>query len=281
MKKLLTIGMMLCLTASAADATGRFFGRTCGNGSGFATRFGVLEAIGLTDDQRLICFNTEVPTFASGIGTISGLDMDTRLVGIDFRPATGELFGLGDAGGVYRLDLDTAEASLVSRLNVALEGTAFDIDFNPTVDRLRVVSNTGQNLRVNVDTGATTEDGDLTSTGVSGAAYTNNDGSTDTATTLFDIDATLDQVVIQAPPNNGNLNPTGMLLADASPDVGFDIYSTVRGGRTTDNTAMAVWQSEGRARLFRVNLLTGRAIVRGTFSSRSQVVDLAIPLQQF
>lgn len=280
MKRFLTMGMMLCLTASAANATGGFSG-TCGDGSGFTPRFGVLEAVGLTADHRLICFSTEVPTFARAIGTVSGLDTDTRLVGIDFRPATGELFGLGDAGGVYRLDRDTAAASFVSRLTVALEGASFDVDFNPTVDRMRVISDTGQNLRVNVDTGATTEDLDLSATGVSGAAYTNNDGDADTATTLFDIDATLDQVAVQAPPNNGNLNPTGKLLTDASADVGFDIYSTVRGGRATDNTAMAVWQSAGRARLFRVNLLTGRATVRGTFSSRNQVVDLAIPLQQF
>ena len=36
----------------------------------------------------------------------------------------------------------------------ALSGTAFGFDFNPTVDRIRVVSDTGQNLRLNPDTGA-------------------------------------------------------------------------------------------------------------------------------
>ena len=280
MKSMITMGMMLCLTASTARATDGDNG-ACGSGGRFASRFGILEAVGLTADHRLICFNTEVPTFATSIGAVSGLAVDTRLVGIDFRPATGELFGLGEAGGVYRLDLDTAAAALVSRLTVALDGAFFDVDFNPTVDRLRVISDTGQNLRVNVDTGATTEDTDLSSTGVTGAAYTNNDGNADTATTLFDIDAALDQVVIQAPPNNGNLNPTGKLLTDAIDDVGFDIYTTVRGGRATDNAAMAVWQVDGRARLFRVNVLTGRATLRGTFTSRNPVVDLAIPLQQF
>ncbi len=95
-----------------------------------------------------------------------------------------------------------AKASLVSRLDVALAGTSFGVDFNPTVDRLRVVSDTGQSLRVNVDTGATLVDAASripvprwpAATGVTGAAYTNNDADPNTATTLYDIDSTLDQI---------------------------------------------------------------------------------------
>ena len=71
----------------------------------------------------------------------------------------GDLYGLGNAGGVYVVNAHNAKASLVSRLDVALEGTSFGVDFNPTVDRLRVISDTGQNLRANVDTGATLVDG--------------------------------------------------------------------------------------------------------------------------
>jgi hypothetical protein len=206
-------------------------------------------------------------------------------VGIDVRPANGDLYGLGDAGGVYEIDLDDASATLVSRLSVALDGTSFGIDFNPTVDRLRIVSDTGQNLRANVDTGATTEDLDLLyaapASGVTGAAYTNNDANADTATTLYDIDSTLDQVVIQAPPNNGSLSATGKLLVDTSSDVGFDIYSTVRNGSTTDNVAYASLGSGGQARFYRVNLFTGRASLLGTFRAGVQVIDIALPLNQF
>ena len=36
---------------------------------------------------------------------------------------------------------------------VALAGTAFGVDFNPRADLLRIVSNTGQNLRVNLQAG--------------------------------------------------------------------------------------------------------------------------------
>jgi hypothetical protein len=47
-------------------------------------------------------------------------------------------------------------------MDVPLDGTFFGVDFNPTVDRLRVISDTGQNLRVNVDTGAEFRDTSLT-----------------------------------------------------------------------------------------------------------------------
>ena len=104
-----------------------------------------------------------------------------------------------------------------------LEGISFGVDFNPTVDRLRVTSDTGQNLRVNVDTGDTLEDADLNYTagtpamGIVGSAYTNNDADPNTATTLFDLDSALDQIAIQAPPNAGSLNPTGKLGVDTAP----------------------------------------------------------------
>lgn len=280
-------------TTAGASSFGTKVGRTsCGAPAFFpsARAFSGLRAVGLTSDQRLICFDEDVPALATEIGAIGGLDSDTRLVGIDVRPATGALWGLGDAGGLYEISLDDASATRRAQLSVALDGGAFDVDFNPTVDRLRVISDAGQNLRVNVDTGMATEDTDLNypaplnlnpATGVSGAAYTNNDLHADTATTLFDLDTTLDQVVVQSPPNAGPLAASGKLVVDAAGDAGFDIYATVRAGRAIDNQALAVLNVGGRARLYRINLFTGRASLRGTFGSRHPVVDLAIPLNQF
>ncbi len=118
----------------------------------------VLDVVGLTADGRLVCFETTQARGADLIGRIRGLQTDTKLVGIDYRPATGALYGLGDSGGLYVLNPRTAEAHLRARLDVTLQGTRFGIDFNPTVDRLRIVSDTGQNLRTNVDDGTTTTD---------------------------------------------------------------------------------------------------------------------------
>lgn len=237
-----------------------------------------LAIIGLTDAGTLICVDARDASRSTLIGTVTGLTVDATLVGIDYRPATGALYGLGDQGGIYTIDASTAAATFVVRMNVALSGASFGIDFNPVVDRLRVVSDTQQNLRVDVTTGATLTDLPLSGPGVAGAGYTNNDADPNTATTLYDIDATTDQVAIQAPPNNGNLNPTGKLGVDTSSVVGFDVYSRLQGGTTLDVQAFASLTVGGTPGLYAVNLVTGKAQPRGTF--HDTVVDIAIPLNQ-
>ena len=187
-----------------------------------------LRIAGLTDDGRLFCFSERKPGKLRVVASVNGLQADTRLVGIDYRVQDGKLYGVGDAGGVYAIDPDTAVATLVNRLSVTLDGTRFGVDFNPAADRLRIVSNTGQNLRHNL-AGSTLVDGTLNYTatatpgpaalGVSAAAYTNNDLSpatpATTGTTLFVLDATLDQIALQSPPNVGTLVATGKLTVDA------------------------------------------------------------------
>ena len=99
----------------------------------------------------------------------------------------------------------------------ALAGESFGVDFNPTVDRLRVVSDSGQNLRINVDTGLVTTDTDLNplSPSVVASAYTNNFAGA-TTTQLFGIDAESNQLVQQVSPNDGTIVPIGTGL-------GFDV----------------------------------------------------------
>ena len=170
---------------------------------------------------------------------VTGLVADARLIGIDHRAATGALYGVGELGGIYTIDAGSGAATKVAQMSVVPSGTTFGVDFNPTVDRLRVVSDTQQNLRVDVTTGATVTDLALSGPGVAGAAYTNNDADPNTATTLFDIDAAADQVSVQAPANNGNLSPTGKLGVDTSSAVGFDIHSKLRDGSTVEGHAFA------------------------------------------
>lgn len=292
MQNAILLGFVWALTAGTAGAQDANRAFTCGgndHGSRQDRSFFGLDVVGLTNeaDQRLVCFSEFLPSFARTLGAVTGLDTDTRLVGIDYRPATGQLYGLGDAGGVYTIDAGTAAANYETRLNVALAGNFFGVDFNPTVDLLRIVSDAGQNLRANVVTGATTVDAALntppaagTTTGVTAAAYTNNDLDAATATTLFDLNAATDRIAIQAPPNNGSLNPTGSLRVDAGTDGGFDIYSRLQGGITSDVTAFAALTVDGRARFYRLNLLTGEAALRGTFRPSHPVVDIAIPTRQ-
>lgn len=260
------------------------------SGDRYSGNLKIVGLVGSTSSQRLVCFDEFNPGSATTIGTVFGLSGDTNLVGIDFRPATGNaggggvLYGLGNAGGIYTLDLNTAQATLRTRLNVALSGTSFGVDFNPVVDRLRIVSDNGQNLRANVDTGATIVDAPLnytpgtTASGITGAAYTNNDADPNTATTLYNIDSILDQVNIQAPPNAGTLNQTGKLTVDTNANVGFDIYSTIRNGSTVNVEGFASLTVGGDVRFYSITLFTGKAKDRGSFNQN--VTGIAIPLNQ-
>ncbi|MFI0446370.1 DUF4394 domain-containing protein [Actinomadura sp. 6N118] len=255
-----------------------------------------LKVVGLTGDQRLVAFRSDNPGAVSGLGKVSGLKGDQKLVGIDFRVQNGKLYGVGDQGGIYTVHTGNAYAAKVSQLTVPLQGTNFGVDFNPAANRLRVISDTGQNLRHNIDdpagapaAGVTATDGTLTNppvppaqtgataTGVTGAAYTNNDLDTNTATTLFDLDTALDQTSAQSPANAGNLAPTGKLRVDSGPNTGFDVYYSAANGT---NTGYAALQLGSEYRFYRINLLTGRAIPVGAFPGQRQVVDVALPLNQ-
>jgi hypothetical protein len=267
--------------------------RGCGGAD--SRRYDSLQVIGLTSDQRLICFDERRPHASQNIGYVAGLSGDTRLVGIDFRVQDGVLYGVGDMGGVYSLETRHATATLVNRLTVPLQGTSFGVDFNPAADRLRIVSDTGQNLRHNLAmNGTTLQDDPLdypvaaqlnsvgpTAIGVTGSAYTNNDLSADTATTLYSLDTNLDQISIQSPPNDGTLAATGKLGVDAQAQSGFDIYSEVRDGVTIGVHAFAsLKQSDGTTGFYRVTLSTGKASLRRSFNKRDEVIDIAIPLDQ-
>jgi Domain of unknown function (DUF4394) len=261
---------------------------SCGNRSdlGEGRR---LTILGLTQDQRLVQFRECNPDRLKEIGTVYGLQApDNALVGIDFRVQDGQLYGVGNGGGIYTIDTYTAVATLVSQLTVALDGTSFGVDFNPAADRLRIISDTGQNLAHNVNPGGTTAVNTVLNypapaninpaLGVTGAAYTNNDLSDTTGTTLFDIDTVRNQVAIQSPPAQGALVAVGSLTVDPDTPVGFDIYTDLRKGVAFNNRAFASLIVGGTAGFYRVNVLTGQAILIDNFDE--VVVDIAIPLMQ-
>ena len=271
---------------SSGSSWGGYGAGSCASGDG-STQAQSLQVVGLTSDQRLVCFNEFSPGSAGTIGFVSGLFTDTTLVGIDFRVQDRKLYGVGNAGGVYVLDTSNGTATLVNRLSVALSGTSFGVDFNPAADRLRIVSNTGQNLRHNVNAGGVTATdaplnyaAGVTASGIVGSAYTNNDLDAATATTLYALDSNLDQIALQSPPNNGSLAATGKLTVETGPEAGFDIYSTIRNGVTVDVQGLAVLSAaDGSTALYSVKLPTGKATLRGGFGTM-RIVDIAIPLNQ-
>ncbi len=242
----------------------------CGGGSDDDTPpFGnpVGDTVVLTASGKLVSFNRATPATTVGSATVSGLAAGETLLGIDYRAADGQLYGLGSTGRLYTLVAATGVATLKSTLAadgadasdpfLALTGTRFGVDFNPVADRLRVVSDSGENLRINVDTGATTTDGGIALAGgsasVSAAGYTNAFAGTAT-TQLYDLDVVAGLLHLQDPPNAGTLGAGLPLGVTASAANGFDIdprthtgYAALRVGSTTS--------------LYSVNLATGAATV--------------------
>lgn len=252
-----------------------------------------LRVVGLTTDGQLVCFSDKRPGKARVIGSVNGLAGDLRLLAIDFRAQDGLLYGLGDAGGLYRIDTATAAATAIGRLTVALTGSSTTIDFNPAANALRIVGNDGQNLRQSfaaMPLAATATDGVLNFTvsatpgpvapGIVGAAYTNNDLDARSATTLFVLDGAADRIAVQSPANSGFLVATGNLGTNATGPAGFDIYSVLRDNVTVAQRALAALSVDGSVGLYDVDLLTGQATARGAIGSANPVISIAIPHRQ-
>ena len=227
-------------------------------------------AFGLTDDGRLLAFKTATPNTIDATLTVSGLNGGETLRGIDFRPKDGLLYGLTSAARIVTIDTGTGAATVKATLAAdaadttapytGVAGAAFAVDFNPVADRLRVIGDGGQNLRINVDTGATTTDGPINRSGaapsVTAGAYTNSYAGT-ASTTLYDIDGASASLALQNPPNDGTLALVGPLGVALAGDVGMDIA----GGANGLVLAALRTSAGGPSSLYRIDLATGAAIL--------------------
>ncbi|HEY0171893.1 MAG TPA: DUF4394 domain-containing protein [Pyrinomonadaceae bacterium] len=245
---------------------------------------------GVSMNNRLFSFRSTNPSTIDYSVRITGMQPGEQVLGIDAPPSDGRLYALGSAGRLYTLDAVTGAATLAAALSAdpsdasdpfsGLSGAEFGIDFDPAADRLRVISDANQNLRVNPDTGAVVTDAPLAyasgdpnqgrDPGAMGAAYTNPDNDPATGTTLYDIDAAFDMLVIQNPPDGGTLTTVGPLNANFAEHVGFDI--------APDNTAYASFTAAGTSNnFFRVSLSTGSAgFTFGSINFPDVVRDIAV-----
>jgi len=243
--------------------------------------------LGLADDNRLLGFKVSSPNTIDTNVAISGLAGGETLVGIDVRPKDGMLYGLSSAARLVTIDPTTGAATVKATLSAdatdttapytGMQGAAFAVDFNPVADRLRVIGNTGQSLRINVDTGATTTDGNINRAGVApvvtAAAYTNSVPNA-TATQLFDVDSASSVLALQNPPNDGTLVNVGPLGVTVAGDGGMDIG----GGENGLVLAALRTTAGGPSSLYRVNLTTGAgAPVNGAATPATSVIGNGTP----
>jgi hypothetical protein len=226
-----------------------------------------------TDQNLLLQFNERSPERLRDLQVITGLPAGVTLRGIDFRPATGDLYGVGSDSVVYRVNPQTAIAVAEGpAFTPGLRGNSFGVDFNPTVDKIRITSDQLQNKRVNPDEGTTLmDDRDLNpgTPQVVGSAYTNSSftATRPTATQLFAIDAASDQLFLQNPPNDGTLTMPKRLRVDVGPQAGFDIA-----GANNDGYLTAPSQRLRGTSLYKVDITTGRTREVGRIGSGRRMV---------
>lgn len=257
--------------------------------------------VAVTASHELITFNAGQPGRILERRPVTGLAAGERLVGIDFRVARGVLYALAQTGRLYTLDIPTGALRPVgpAPASIQLSGSVFGFDFNPAADRIRVVSNTGQNLRLHPDTGAAV-DGDPAVDGVqpdpalryassdvnasrtpdlAGAAYTYNTQDSK-ITTNYAIDRALGVLVMQGSregttpvvsPNTGQLRTVGSLGLGPLTDVSFDISDV-------GNTALIAVRTpaDNQTRLHLVDLSTGATKPLGKVGEGAPLLGMAI-----
>lgn len=269
----------------------------------------------LSENQELLQLDARAPQTVLARRPLTGLDRNADLVGLGRRGADGQLYALARNGQLYQVHPETAAARKIgtgeappgtptfgigtSVAGMVLSGNSFGAHFDPATDRLRVVSDTGLNLRLDPATSLVV-DGDPARPGLQAdtalryAADDANAGKKPAVVaiahapdkadarrvTTYAIDRELGTLVVlgsvagatpAVAPESGTLRTVGSLgigrLRDAALDIdprGQRAYAVVR---TTDDL---------RVRLFTVDLQSGRARAVGMVDQGRPVRGLAI-----
>jgi hypothetical protein len=252
----------------------------------------------LTSNGNLISFDSGLPGTIRKLVTVTGVAMGQVLSGLDFRPATGELYALGynatnGETRLYTLDVNTGAATAIGAAAITLNANMgkVSMDFNPTVDRIRVTGSDNSNYRLHPTTGALAATdlnlgfaaGDLNAganPSVGTGAYINSFGGAIT-TTLYNYDDSLNVLTTQIPPNNGTLNTIGtsgisVNLADPSSDLDifYSQYGSPNRAFLSANVGTSTFDN-----LYTINLATGVATLVGKIGNGLAVTDIAVTTQ--
>ena len=285
-----------------------------------ATRNFYFPAGASPGDQGIITFDVASglprvdPT--TGLVKVVGVMSGQTLVGIDSRPLNGLLYALGynpaaasNNTQLYILSPTTGQVTSVGspiQLNLGTDVTRIGFDFNPVADRIRVVSPTDKNYRLDPNNPATgvlaATDTDLNypggtpaDPGVGAAAYINSFLGA-TTTTLYDIDELNGPTLVtQAPPNSGTLNTVGLVRTPPSASfVNFTVataldidvfYNSTSGTNRAFLVEVSNRNAGGQAssNLYDINLATGevsskKLLVPADPSTPFEVRDIAVPI---
>jgi hypothetical protein len=200
---------------------------------------------------------------------ITGMVAGETMRAIDFRPATGVLYGLAnDASGAVRLYIINpytgAARPFAAQVTGLVGSSLWGMSFNAIVDRIRIVNTNDENARLNPNNGMLAgDDTNLlpSSVLVDSVAYSNQflGGG---PTTLYAIDAVTDTLITiggvngSPSPNLGQTFSVGLLGIDAAATSGMDF---TREGVLFG--ALIVGPTTG---LYTINTTTGAATLVGS-----------------
>ena len=237
--------------------------------------------VGLTTTNRLVTFDSATPGTVVAPIAITGLQANETILGIDFRPANHVLYGLGSTSRLYSLDPTTGAATQIGSAGAfTLSGTAFGFDFNlrsTGSGSSATTARTSVSTRMTARSRRSTRPSPMppaTSTRAprrGSLAQPTRTTSPVTTTTLFAIDANLDILATQNPPNAGTLNTVGALGFNTSDLVGFDISPL-----TSLSFASLTAPTGGSSQLFTINLGNGTATLLGTIGLNVTLADISV-----
>jgi hypothetical protein len=150
----------------------------------------------LTEDGRLLRFSPLFPSAVLSDVEMTGLNDGEMLLGIDVRPATGEIFAVGDSSTLYIIDPVTGMAMALGE------------SFSPAIDGMAAYAELDANSGMNV--------------ALHGAGYTNSVADAE-ETKLYAIALVTGSLVLQDPPNDGVVDTVGSLGVPLDSTAGFDI----------------------------------------------------------
>lgn len=253
-----------------------------------AVRFPAPQVFAVTSTNALIAFAPGDPAVLTVNVPITGIGSGEDVVGIDFRPSTGELVALGSTDTLYVVDPTTGIATAAAAsFTPSLSGTGFGFDFDPVADRARAVSDAEDNLAIDPATGTVTAPDTALAYGaadpnfgldpnVVALAHASNwfgAGST----TAYAIDSGFDVLArlgsdggSPLAPASGELATIGALGVDTTTDAALDVSPF--GGMLAVLTTAAAVDSD----LYRIDPATGAATLVGPIVAGATVRAMAI-----
>lgn len=249
----------------------------------------------LSDRNELLRYIAGPPAKLVSILPLIGLGPTEHMLAIDFRPSNGILYGISDSSMIYIIATDGGQAKPVGKFLDSLKwGTGVGFDFDPYADQIRIVTDLGQNIRVDPNTGAVISiDLDINPAGaaINSIAYSNT-ASAGRTFPLYDIDAARGVLLRQDPPNDGLVTIIGPLGLAISGEGGFDIgignnthiitpnqspvgYAVLYGHVLAGGVSTGDNLLGDAYRVYEINLTTGRATYKGLLDRN--VIGIAVP----